>query len=81
MFFEDVTPIQRYHQILCHANPELATRAIEAILMKLAACEVALERKDIDENYVYSLLTDEQVIKLADSIAIDSMATIVSHNE
>lgn len=81
MFFEDVTPIQRLHEIMCHANPDLAKNALEGILIKLAACEVALDRKDIDENYVYSLLTDEQVIKLADSIAIDTMATIVSHNE
>jgi hypothetical protein len=81
MFFEDVTPIEKLHEIMCHASKDLAKNELENILLRLAAHEVALEQNGIAEKVALELMSSDRAIKLADSIAIDSMATILSHNE
>ena len=81
MFFEDVTPMEKLYEIICNASPILAKNCLEDILLRLAACELAMESAQIDENSVNALLRDAKTVKLADSLAIDAMAAILSRNE
>lgn len=80
MFFEEITPIEKLHEILCNAAPELCTEWLESALLRLAACELALEDLNICEDTISGLSSDIRTIKLANSLAIDAMATILSQN-
>jgi len=80
MFFEDITPTQKLHEILCHASPDLSVEWLGATLRRLAGCELALENAGISEEAVRGFENESRASVMVDSFAIDAMATILSQN-
>lgn len=81
-------PIQKWQDIIFHANRNLAQKQLQFLLERLALCEIVLQEQGLEDKVLEKakmLLFDQETqdnIKARKmDIAIESMANILSENE
>lgn len=66
------SPIEKWKEIILHANPSVVSRELERILEELARAE--LQKEGLEESL-------ENLNKVKQDLAIHSMGNILSQNE
>jgi len=84
--FDEVSPEDRFFEILDVANKNLVKDELSNLIEKLAVCEILLEKHGVEELDNYStksfvLENEDKVTAVKNNIYIHSMGEIVSRNE
>lgn len=66
------SPIEKWKEIIFHANPSVVSKELERILEELARAE--LQKEGLEENF-------ENLKRVKQDLAIHSMGNILSRNE
>ncbi len=82
------SPVKKWHDIIFHANENLAQKELERLLELLAVYELLIQQEDLEEKadkMLQSLRFDtqmqEKVKRQKENLAIGSMAKVLSENE
>lgn len=80
----ETTPIQKWQEVILHASPTLVGLELESILARLASYELMLEHENIEiEECLKKISTEcaQEFVERQNSLAIESMAKILSNHE
>lgn len=78
----DSTPLEKWQEIIRHASPTLVGLELESLLERLAGYELLLEKQGVRlDSSFESLRATQELQERRDSLAIESMARILSNHE
>lgn len=77
-FDENVTPREKFLQILQISGPSAVGLAIDELILRLLACESLLEESGLKGEDVEARMKEPQLLEGMDDLYIDLQAKIVS---